>query len=615
MMKVKNVIILYITCVNIAISQALTSMYIESCLLSAKEVRFELDREQNKFKKIAVDSDYNASHNGSTDVNKNEGNNTSTNTITDSDNNNNSSRSLLRKESTFLLSSSLPSSSQRRPSSLSGSSSSSKQTETIFARECPCGSRRRNTTTYCLITSNDENHCRVPNSKDYPVECFNTSNYKQFITNAWPLSLLWFLALLIYLISTEAGRNTIKYACSKFIGCLCCCCPSSLLGGGETWGNSRLIESIISRETAMRDLFHLTSFTRAVEEQRQRIANSNPVTYVLKTKAYSSPKASDSKNKQRDENGGEGEGDNMKKTLDNQESCIEMTNFQGIDQSSSNETMITTPESLESPTSLSLSFDQYDIDDNGNDCAINEQQEGQKQTTTKASNDDAAMFQCSSCNGNTPNDSFCNIISPPQNHYSNDEYEDEDEVMCTICMIAIEDGDRVGALPCDHLFHVDCLKEWIKRRNVCPLCQTPIAEERNNPNDEEGGSASNVASPTFTVRTTGSPIELAPRRRTRRSRTVTTTTARTIGANGQIQSMNGTRRQLFYASSEGRIPPRLNTSAGVAIITVTPPGASNSSDNRNNRSNRNNRNVRILVGDAASSTPSSAAHRIRNSFL
>lgn len=50
---------------------------------------------------------------------------------------------------------------------------------------------------------------------------------------------------------------------------------------------------------------------------------------------------------------------------------------------------------------------------------------------------------------------------------------DEEQPNCTICFATLEDGDRVGALPCQHAFHADCLKEWIQRRNVCPLCQMP----------------------------------------------------------------------------------------------------------------------------------------------
>jgi hypothetical protein len=58
----------------------------------------------------------------------------------------------------------------------------------------------------------------------------------------------------------------------------------------------------------------------------------------------------------------------------------------------------------------------------------------------------------------------------------------EEEVDCTICFAVIEDGERVGALPCEHIFHKECLKTWLRRRNTCPLCQTenvakPVYEE------------------------------------------------------------------------------------------------------------------------------------------
>jgi hypothetical protein len=55
----------------------------------------------------------------------------------------------------------------------------------------------------------------------------------------------------------------------------------------------------------------------------------------------------------------------------------------------------------------------------------------------------------------------------------NIEDEEDLDAMCIICFQGLADGDRVGALTCNHTFHVDCLKSWLKRRNVCPLCQCP----------------------------------------------------------------------------------------------------------------------------------------------
>jgi Ring finger domain len=62
----------------------------------------------------------------------------------------------------------------------------------------------------------------------------------------------------------------------------------------------------------------------------------------------------------------------------------------------------------------------------------------------------------------------------------NKDVDDDDEPpMCTICYLDLQDGDRVADIPCQHLFHVDCLKVWLNRRNVCPLClQCNVASPR-----------------------------------------------------------------------------------------------------------------------------------------
>jgi hypothetical protein len=42
---------------------------------------------------------------------------------------------------------------------------------------------------------------------------------------------------------------------------------------------------------------------------------------------------------------------------------------------------------------------------------------------------------------------------------------------CMICLADLQPNDRVGHLHCGHVYHVDpCLKEWLRRKNHCPLC-------------------------------------------------------------------------------------------------------------------------------------------------
>ena len=50
---------------------------------------------------------------------------------------------------------------------------------------------------------------------------------------------------------------------------------------------------------------------------------------------------------------------------------------------------------------------------------------------------------------------------------------------CAICMETFKEGqDHISPLLCDerHMFHSDCIEEWLVKKNECPLCkvqQTP----------------------------------------------------------------------------------------------------------------------------------------------
>jgi E3 ubiquitin-protein ligase Arkadia len=42
---------------------------------------------------------------------------------------------------------------------------------------------------------------------------------------------------------------------------------------------------------------------------------------------------------------------------------------------------------------------------------------------------------------------------------------------CCICREEYVTGDDVGALDCGHDFHTDCIKQWLKQKNICPICK------------------------------------------------------------------------------------------------------------------------------------------------
>mmetsp|Transcript_2978 Transcript_2978/g.4274 ORF Transcript_2978/g.4274 Transcript_2978/m.4274 type:complete len:390 (-) Transcript_2978:99-1268(-) len=69
---------------------------------------------------------------------------------------------------------------------------------------------------------------------------------------------------------------------------------------------------------------------------------------------------------------------------------------------------------------------------------------------------------------------------------------DSTGTMCSICLAEFESGDIVAtssaiapASPpavtevttCPHIFHEECIKDWLKRNNSCPLCKLQFADE------------------------------------------------------------------------------------------------------------------------------------------
>ncbi|XP_034938218.1 uncharacterized protein [Chelonus insularis] len=45
---------------------------------------------------------------------------------------------------------------------------------------------------------------------------------------------------------------------------------------------------------------------------------------------------------------------------------------------------------------------------------------------------------------------------------------------CTICLSEFEDLESVRRLPCMHLFHIDCVDQWLCTNKRCPICRVDI---------------------------------------------------------------------------------------------------------------------------------------------
>lgn len=53
--------------------------------------------------------------------------------------------------------------------------------------------------------------------------------------------------------------------------------------------------------------------------------------------------------------------------------------------------------------------------------------------------------------------------------------EDENQGKCSICQEEYAIGDEVGNLECEHGYHVECINQWLRLKNWCPICKGSAA--------------------------------------------------------------------------------------------------------------------------------------------
>ena len=60
------------------------------------------------------------------------------------------------------------------------------------------------------------------------------------------------------------------------------------------------------------------------------------------------------------------------------------------------------------------------------------------------------------------------------------KYDSRKETECAICLEEFKGIDMIKAFTkCEHIFHKKCLKSWLQRSNVCPLCKHDLTEDIN----------------------------------------------------------------------------------------------------------------------------------------
>jgi E3 ubiquitin-protein ligase synoviolin len=48
------------------------------------------------------------------------------------------------------------------------------------------------------------------------------------------------------------------------------------------------------------------------------------------------------------------------------------------------------------------------------------------------------------------------------------------DTICIICREEMSGDNQVKKLPCDHIFHKNCLRSWFQRQQTCPTCRTQV---------------------------------------------------------------------------------------------------------------------------------------------
>ncbi|KAF9348415.1 hypothetical protein BGX34_002497 [Mortierella sp. NVP85] len=75
------------------------------------------------------------------------------------------------------------------------------------------------------------------------------------------------------------------------------------------------------------------------------------------------------------------------------------------------------------------------------------------------------------------------IASIPHHKLTREELDAKTE--CSVCKDEFVKEDNCLQLKCNHIFHEDCIKPWLKTSATCPTCRYAVVPQERNDNEEE----------------------------------------------------------------------------------------------------------------------------------
>ena len=319
------------------------------------------------------------------------------------------------------------------------------------------------TYSHCAIPSSEQEQNSHDNNISYtlpPVGCSNQSKEHTLADRTWRLIIVSYSILILGLVGTNKGWHAMNY-------CLNFCLP-------QNRHNDSIVNHLLRRNRYLATQQILNYLRDYIDELGED--------YLPE---YNNTGGRTNRRRRRNNDNGIDEQETTNDTPPPPPNCLELktriykrTRAASVADSSASSTAATTTISS-SPSCSSFISDEEKQQNSvvGSDAGY----------SSSSSNDNNISDCCSASNGDS-------VVAG----------EDDDHT-CTICFAELVSGDRVGALSCNHIFHVECLKEWLSCRNVCPLClQENVATLTYHPHehctdDENDPSPSSLSSPANSI--------------------------------------------------------------------------------------------------------------------